>query len=117
MPRKDPCRHMLRHWHRSAPAAPEIGALPLRDLASQPLLSLQSPVPGGIDYLIAKVKEKFSSGEANYQAGHLEAARRDFDDAVDWMLESGYDPNSDPRLSDLFHQVTDTIYTYELQAF
>ena len=100
-----------------APATPDIGALPLRNLASQPVLSLQSPVPGGIDYLIEKVKEKFSSGEANYQAGHLEAARRDFDDAVDWMLESGYDPNSDPRLSELFHQVTDTIYTYELQAF
>ena len=100
-----------------ASAGPEIGALPLRDLASQPVLSLQSPVPGGIDYLIEKVKEKFSSGEANYQAGHLEAARRDFDDAVDWMLESGYDPNSDPRLSELFHQVTDTIYAYELQAF
>ncbi|MGA3177952.1 MAG: hypothetical protein ABSE19_11480 [Candidatus Acidiferrum sp.] len=65
-----------------APATPDIGALPLRNLASQPVLSLQSPVPGGIDYLIEKVKEKFSSGEANYQAGHLEAARRDFDDAV-----------------------------------
>jgi membrane-bound lytic murein transglycosylase D len=100
-----------------ASSAPEFGALPLRDLASQPVLSLQSPVPGGIDYLIEKVKGKFSSGEANYQAGHLEAARRDFDDAVDWMLESGYDPNSDPRLSELFHQVTDAIYTYELQAF
>jgi len=96
---------------------PEIGALPLRDLTSQPILLLQTRVPGGIDYLIEGVKEKFSSGEANYQAGHLEAARRDFDDAVDWMLESGYDPNSDPRLSELFHQVTDTIYTYELQAF
>jgi membrane-bound lytic murein transglycosylase D len=100
-----------------APATPEIGALPLRDLASQPVLSLESPTPGGIGYLIEKVKEKFSSGEANYQAGHLEAARRDFDDAVDWMLESGYDPNSDPRLSELFHQVSDTIYSYELQAF
>jgi membrane-bound lytic murein transglycosylase D len=100
-----------------ASSAPELGALPLRDLASQPVLSLQSPVPGGIDYLIEKIKEKFSSGEANYHAGHLEAARRDFDDAVDWMLESGYDPNSDPRLSELFHQVTDAIYTYELQAF
>jgi len=100
-----------------APAAPEIGALPLRDLISQPLTALQTPTPGGIDYLIEKVKEKFSSGEANYQAGHLEAARRDFDDAVDWMLESGYDPNGDPRLSELFHQVTDAIYTYELQAF
>jgi membrane-bound lytic murein transglycosylase D len=100
-----------------ASAAPEVGALPLRNLVSQPLITLQAPVPGGIDYLIEKVKEKFSSGEANYQAGHLEAARRDFDDAVDWMLESGYDPNSDARLSELFHQVTDTIYTYELQAF
>jgi membrane-bound lytic murein transglycosylase D len=100
-----------------ASAAPEVGALPLRDLVSQPLITLKAPIPGGIDYLIEKVKEKFSSGEANYQAGHLEAARRDFDDAVDWMLESGYDPNGDPRLSELFHQVTDTIYTYELQAF
>jgi membrane-bound lytic murein transglycosylase D len=92
-----------------ASAAPEVGALPLRNLVSQPLITLQAPVPGGIDYLIEKVKEKFSSGEANYQAGHLEAARRDFDDAVDWMLESGYDPNSDARLSELFHQVTDTM--------
>jgi membrane-bound lytic murein transglycosylase D len=91
--------------------------LPLRNLTTQPLVNLQQPQPGGIDYLIARVKEKFASGEANYKAGHLAAARRDFDDAVDWMLESGYDPNSDPKLSELFHQVTDTIYTYELQAF
>ena len=96
---------------------PAIGALPLRDLKAQPLLSLSRPAPGGIPYLIVKVKEKFASGEANYKAGHLAAARRDFDDAVDWMLESGYDPNSDPQLSELFHQVTDTIYAYELQAF
>ncbi|MGB7847896.1 MAG: transglycosylase SLT domain-containing protein, partial [Candidatus Acidiferrum sp.] len=54
---------------------------------------------------------------ANYKAGHLTAARRDFDDAVDWILESGYDPNSDPKLRELFQQVTDTVYTYELQAF
>jgi membrane-bound lytic murein transglycosylase D len=33
------------------------------------------------------------------------------------MLESGYDLESDPRLSELFHRVVDTVYTYELQAF
>src|SRR5215472_1259972 len=93
------------------------GNLPLRDLTKHPLISLARPTPGGIPYLIEKVKEKFASGEANYKAGHLAAARRDFDDAVDWMLESGYDPNSDPQLSELFHHVTDTIYTHELQAF
>jgi membrane-bound lytic murein transglycosylase D len=95
----------------------EVGKLPLRDLKAQPVVPLVPRTPGGIPYLIAKVKEKFASGEANYKAGHLAAARRDFDDAVDWMLESGYDPNSDPQLSELFRQVTDTIYAYELQAF
>ena len=94
-----------------------VGNLPLRNLKTQPLISLTPRVPGGIPYLIEIVKAKFASGEANYKAGHLAAARRDFDDAVDWMLESGYDPNSDPKLSELFHQVTDTIYAYELQAF
>src|ERR1700741_2082035 len=94
-----------------------VGNLPLRNLKTQPLISLIPRMPGGIPYLIEIVKAKFASGEANYKAGHLEAARRDFDDAVDWMLESGYDPNSDPQLSELFHHVTDTVYTYELQAF
>jgi Soluble lytic murein transglycosylase and related regulatory proteins (some contain LysM/invasin domains) len=67
--------------------------------------------------LIARVEAKFASGEQNFKAGHLDAARRDFNDAVDSMLESGYDLNSDPKLSELFHRVVDTVYTYELQAF
>jgi len=90
---------------------------PLRNSLAKPMASLLPPVPAGKEYLIAQVEEKFASGEQNYKAGHLEAARRDFDDAVDWMLESGYDPNSDPKLSELFHRVVDTVYTYELQAF
>ena len=67
--------------------------------------------------LIAKVQQKFASGEQNYKAGHLEAARKDFDQAVDVMLESGYDLNADPQLSELFHRVVDTVYEDELQAF
>jgi membrane-bound lytic murein transglycosylase D len=91
--------------------------LPLRNPASRPLVSLLPSPPGGKEFLIAQVEERFASGEQNYKAGHLEAARRNFDDAVDWMLESGYDPNGDPKLSELFHRVVDTVYTYELQAF
>jgi membrane-bound lytic murein transglycosylase D len=98
-------------------AALNLDNLPLRNLQSQPIIDVHPVTPGGIEYLIVRVNEKFASGESNYKAGHLAAARRDFDDAVDWMLESGYDPNSDPKLSELFHQVTDTVYTYELQAF
>ncbi len=101
----------------TAQAPPELPPLPLIGPSRRPRLSLLPPVPGGKDYLIQKVQEKFASGEQNFKAGHLEAARKDFDDAVDWLLESGYDPNSDPKLSELFHRVVDTVYAYELQAF
>ena len=101
----------------AATATAELGSVPLRNLTAQPLLALQQPTEGGIPYLIAQVKEKFAEGEANYKAGHLETARRNFDDAIDWMLESGYDPNGDAKLSEVFHQVSDSVYAYELQAF
>ena len=99
------------------PADAELGVLPLWTASKEYTPELLPPIPDGVTWLAAKVEEKFASGEQNYQAGHLDAARRDFDDAVDWLLESGYDPNSDPKLSELFHRVTDTIYTEELQAF
>src|SRR5262245_24419953 len=67
--------------------------------------------------LIGKVEEKFASGEQNFKAGHLEAARRDFDAAVDLLLLSGYDLDRDAELHELFRKVVDTVYTYALQAF
>jgi len=99
------------------PETPAVAELPQRKMAPMDMASLLPVAPDGIPYLIEQVKAKFASGEANYKAGHLAAARRDFDDSVDWMLESGYDPNSDPKLRELFQQVTDKVYTYELQAF
>jgi membrane-bound lytic murein transglycosylase D len=77
----------------------------------------QSAIGDAKAQLIAKVEEKFASGEQNFKAGHLEAARRDFDAAVDLMLESGYDVERDPELHELFRKIVDTVYTYELQAF
>ena len=104
---------------KKAPAAvtQEIPVLPLDNPARRNMIWLTTPITDPRQLLIRRVEEKFASGEQNYKAGHLEAARKDFDDAVDWMLQSGYDPNSDPQLSELFHRVVDTVYTYELQAF
>lgn len=42
------------------------------------------PVPE----LIKQVEDKYAKGEANYRAGHLEAAREDFDLAFDTLLNS-----------------------------
>jgi membrane-bound lytic murein transglycosylase D len=94
-----------------------LAPLPVTDPSRPRPVSLLLPVPDGKQLLIQKVQEKFASGEKNFKAGHPEAARKDFDQAVDWMLESGYDLSGDPALSGLFHQVVDTVYAYELQAF
>src|SRR2546423_10905249 len=98
-------------------AAVELTPLPILNPPRRHYIWLLPPVPSGKDYLIQKVQEKFASGEQNFKAGHLEAARKDFDDAVDALLQSGYDLDADPKLSELFHRVVDTVYTYELQAF
>jgi membrane-bound lytic murein transglycosylase D len=100
-----------------APVTQELPVLPLDNPARRNMIWLTTPVSNARQLLIRRVEEKFASGEQNYKAGHLEAARKDFDDAVDGMLQSGYDLNSDPQLSELFHRVVDTVYTSELQAF
>jgi membrane-bound lytic murein transglycosylase D len=92
-------------------------ALPLTNPAPRPNISLLPAMPDSKTYLAQRVEAKFASGEQNYKAGHLEAARKDFNDAVDWILESGFDPASSPRLNELFHRLVDTVYSYELQAF
>jgi membrane-bound lytic murein transglycosylase D len=98
-------------------STPQLVPLPLWSRNRPAPASLLPVIPDGRTLLMARVQEKFASGEQNFKAGHLDAARRDFNDAVDWMLESGYDPNGDPRLSELFRHVVDSVYTYELQAF
>src|SRR5258708_4641053 len=68
--------------------APDLPALPLDNPARGKFISLLAPAPDSRQSLIRKVEDKFASGEQNYKAGHLEAARKDFDEAVDAMLQS-----------------------------
>jgi membrane-bound lytic murein transglycosylase D len=68
------------------------------------------------DVLIESVEAVFRAGVSSYRAGHLERARREFDRAVDWMLMSGLDLGSDPRLAELFNRMVRTIHAYELES-
>ena len=66
--------------------------------------------------LIGRVEQTYRSGVENYRAGHLEAARADFDSAVDQMLTSGLDLKSDPQLSDEFEHLLDAVNSLEIAA-
>jgi peptidoglycan lytic transglycosylase D len=69
-----------------------------------------------VDILIEKVQAKFDAGQKEYKAGNLQAARVDFDRAVDLILTSGFQVDFDPRLSELFDQIGETLHTYEQTA-
>ncbi len=69
-----------------------------------------------VQALIAKVQASYQSGVTNYDANRLDAARQDFDFAVDTMLSSGMDLKNDPQLSDEFDQLLSAINSLELVA-
>ena len=64
--------------------------------------------PAGTDSvadLIAQVEKEYQAGLANYQAGNTDAAKQNFDSAMNAMLGSSFDIRSDARLEKEFDRV------------
>jgi membrane-bound lytic murein transglycosylase D len=66
--------------------------------------------------IVAKAQASYNSGVANYRANRLDAARLDFDYAVDTMLSSGLDLKGDTEVADQFEHLLDAINTLEMAA-
>ncbi|QHN05615.1 LysM peptidoglycan-binding domain-containing protein [Granulicella sp. WH15] len=66
--------------------------------------------------LINKAEQSYRSGVQNYEANRLDAARMDFDYAVDSMLSSGLDLKNDPQLADEFDHLLNAINSLEIAA-
>ena len=65
---------------------------------------------------IANAETSYNSGLQNYRAGRLDAARLDFDFAVDAMLASGMDLKSEGPLADEFDHLLNAINGLEMDA-
>src|SRR5579864_8014243 len=66
--------------------------------------------------LVAQVEKEYKIGQDNYKAGHLEAAKENFDRAFNLLLGSSLDVRSDERLQQEFDRVLDGVNGLELQA-
>src|SRR5208337_2079266 len=66
--------------------------------------------------LIARVEKEYQSGQDNYRAGHLEAAKQNFDSAFNQLLGSGFDLRSDDRLEPELDRILDGVNGLELAA-
>src|SRR5437588_5475664 len=61
-----------------------------------------APAPDPVAQLIAAVEKEYQAGQANYSAGHLEAAKQNFDHAFNLLTGSKLDVQNDPRLQQEF---------------
>lgn len=69
-----------------------------------------------VQQIINQAEATYQMGADNYNAGHMEAARQNFDQAVDGILTSGVDIKSDPQLSDEFDRLLNAINVLEMDA-
>jgi membrane-bound lytic murein transglycosylase D len=81
------------------PAKPQIHQVPEVDAAAE---------------LIARVEAEFKTGQDNHRAGHLEAAKQNFDSAFSQLLGSGLDLRSDERLQREMDRILDAINGLEM---
>jgi len=97
----------------TAPALAAAGPAPAR--ATQPQ---QPPAPkvDPVEQVLAAVQKEYQAGRDNYAAGHLEAAKQNFDRAVNLLLESPVPVRSDPRLEREFARVVEGIHELEMVA-
>ncbi len=92
----------------SQPAAKSADA----QAAAAPAAAPQNP-SDPVDALIAQAEKLYNSGEADYEAGHLEAARQNFDQAFNVLLSSNLNVRDHPKLEHEFDKIVDGIRSLE----
>jgi membrane-bound lytic murein transglycosylase D len=104
----------------SPPVAPQATAPAVQAPAQQPVEpagpSQAAIQQRQIQQLIERVNKAYAAGDADYRRGRLPEAKTEFDHAVDLMLTSGIDINSDPALKDEFDRIVDQVNALEMEA-
>ncbi len=86
--------------------------------APEPKIIEEKPAPkvDAVAELIKKVEAEYGRGRAEYNAGHLEAAKDAFNKAFNLLLSSGLDIHADERLDQEFEKIVDGVHSLELMA-
>src|SRR4051794_22736206 len=74
------------------------------------------PVEDPVLTLIATSDGHFKAGQREPEQGHVEAAKQEFNRAIDVLLESPYGARTEPRVREHFDRLVDRISTYEVRA-
>ena len=91
----------------------------LSPVADPPAAKIQEkliPKTDPVDSLISRVEKEYQAGQANYQAGHLDKAKVNFDHAFNMLLGYPSGVRGDERLEDEFDKIVEAVHSLEMQA-
>jgi membrane-bound lytic murein transglycosylase D len=94
--------------------------LPTPKPAPQPAHAENRPAPQPavetVKQLIARAEAEYARGQANYNAGHMEAAKDNFDAAFNLLLRGPISVQNDENLQSEFDKIVAATHELELQA-
>ncbi len=102
--------------HSGGGSAVSAAKTPASAAAATPDTTQSAKDAARVQALIATAERTYASGVTNYRAGHLDAARHDFDAAVDGLLTSGVDVKADAALSDEMDRLLNAVNSLEVAA-
>lgn len=75
-----------------------------------------APKKDAVDTLIEQVETEYQRGQANFQAGHMEAAKDSFDRAFNLLLQGPTEVHADERLEREFDKLIEAVNGLEMIA-
>jgi membrane-bound lytic murein transglycosylase D len=100
--------------------APAVSPVSPLVAAIEPVAPPEAPAAAlpeeSVQGLIATSDRHFVAGQAELEQGHFEAAKQEFNRAVDVLLESRYGARTEPSIREYFDRLVDRISTYEVRA-
>jgi len=112
-----PARQQTAIPQQSTPPQAQIPLEPTAETKTQDTSAQAQPTKPNSDAvadLIAKVEKDFQAGLDAYKAGQTDAAKQDFDNAFNTLLESNLDVRSDDRLEKEFDRIVEGVNQLDL---
>jgi membrane-bound lytic murein transglycosylase D len=96
---------------KSVKVTPAAAARPVEAPVVQP-----APPKDPVVTLIGVSNDHFQAGQRHLEQGHFDAAKVEFDRAIDMLLELPYGARTEPRIREHFDRLVDRISAYEVKA-
>jgi membrane-bound lytic murein transglycosylase D len=116
------CEQSVKQVRVQPPAATPLPVIAKANVQSLPLLPRSANLLSvtdnrpAVEILVGQVQANVDAAQREFAAGQSDQAQTSFDNAIDLMLHSGFEPGADPQLKKLYDQVGDLIQSDDLNA-